>query len=171
MVDNMISISSFIAGLYIPLFHDISLLLHDTTVMFLATSILLFVVTMIFKQKRTVLPIILLSVLLSALFAHGAKMIYQVERPCTTDKIACPDTYSFPSSHAAVGFSLLLPSIGTPAFWIYFIYSIILAFSRLYLGLHTFFDVAGSFGIALIGYTIAKYIIVRMELVAHEIRI
>ncbi|MCD6227068.1 phosphatase PAP2 family protein [Candidatus Micrarchaeota archaeon] len=161
----------FFSSLYIPLFHEFSLLLHSTAGLLIITSILMFIVTIKFKQKRTVLPIILISLLLSVVFAQGAKEIYHEDRTCLSDKVACPTSPSFPSSHATVGFALLLPSIGTPAFWIYLLYAILIALSRLYLGVHSLFDIAGSLGVALIGYTIAKFIVIKLRLVAHEIRV
>lgn len=170
-VDKMDPLSLYIANLHIPVFHEISLCLHNVPGLIVITTLMIFIVTIKFKQKRTVLPLLLLTVLLSMIFVQGAKYIFHVERTCPVDKVECPKSYSFPSAHATLGFALLLPSIGTPAFWIYLLYSIILATSRIYLGIHSLFDIAGSFGVAIIGYTISKFIILRMRLIADEVRI
>ncbi|MCC7570445.1 phosphatase PAP2 family protein [Candidatus Micrarchaeota archaeon] len=165
------SLEFFIADLNIPIFHELSIFLDHPLGLLIVTSLLIFSMTVLFKQKRTVMPIVLMSLLLTSIFTVGAKFVYLDERPCISEKVECTESYSFPSAHSAIGFSLLLPSLGTPAFWFYLIYALILAFSRLYLGVHTILDVAGALGVAIIAYTISKFVILKIEMVAHEIRI
>lgn len=173
MVHNMVDIiTSFVSQMYIPLFNDIALILETNEGLVVVTVLIIFLTTYFFKQKRNVLPVLLITLLLSVVFAVGTKEIFKEPRLCDENsKVACPEGYGFPSTHAALGFALLLPAIGTPGFWVYLVFSVVLAFSRIYLGVHTLFDIVGSMGIAIVAYTISKIIITQLRLVAHEFRI
>ncbi len=96
---------------------------------------------------------LLIIVIIATVCAIGLKYIFKIPRPCE-EEIWCPSSYSFPSTHATVAFSLTMaillysPSIGLPLLLI----AILTCISRVILNLHTLPDV---FAGALLGSSIA----------------
>lgn len=70
----------------------------------------------------------------------------------------CPKDYSFPSGHSATAFAAatVLTFFDKKRKWLYYFAAILIAYSRIYLGCHYFFDV--FFG-SLIGYFLSKILL------------
>ena len=90
------------------------------------------------------------------------KKVTERERPCSTSADIIPgarllDHYSFPSGHTlhAVGFTILAVSPYSLLGWVLIPFAILVAMSRVVLGLHYPTDVAAG---ALIGATIAMVV-------------
>lgn len=117
------------------------------------------------ERRKEKIAKIMLAVLLAALLITTMKLILKVERPCTifASKIPCPEDYSFPSGHTLFAFTVMLAFLNKPVFPIYFIYAIFVAFTRIYLGVHTFEDIAGSIAFAPFVYYITDCIWIRFE--------
>ena len=120
----------------------------------------LLVPSMIFyKKNKRIVYLLWLSFIISILFAFIAKLIFLRQRP---NELVYPFlniiNYSFPSMHSTVVFSLLpilmkhMPK--QRYFWL--IFTIFVAFSRVYFGLHFLSDVV--FG-ALVGYLIGNFLL------------
>ncbi|MCX8202576.1 MAG: phosphatase PAP2 family protein [Candidatus Micrarchaeota archaeon] len=101
-------------------------------------------------KKRLFIAFIALSLAIASI--QFIKLVYPQERPCTESlgmhKIECPISSSFPSTHTASAAVLVPFTIGTAAFIPSIIYYILMAFSRVYLGVHYLVDVlvASAFG-------------------------
>jgi len=113
--------------------------------------------------------IIGISFFLSSLAVQGAKTVFRVGRPWILDPTLNPvpsaleraTGYSFPSGHTQAAAALFW-AIGTQMknkvfFAICFAIPILVAFSRMYLGVHTVLDVAVSLGITFIIVQIVAY--------------
>lgn len=106
------------------------------------------------KKLDKKLIVAFFSLLLTIASVQFVKLVYPQDRPCATDlyleKIACPSSSTFPSTHTATAATFAAFSIGTPIFIPAFIFYLIVAFSRMFLGLHYFVDVlvASAFGFA-----------------------
>ncbi len=100
-----------------------------------------------------------MALLLAFLLAAASKEYFAIPRPCATGAVIslvpCPAEFSFPSVHTAVAFALALPFIGTAAFFPLLAFAIIVAFSRLYLGVHTPYDIAGGLALAVLCFGIS----------------
>ena len=68
---------------------------------------------------------------------------------------ACPTGFSFPSGHAAVAFAAatIFAFFDKKRFWLYYILSFLIAFSRIYLGCHYLVDTLAG---AIVGIFVAK---------------
>lgn len=91
------------------------------------------------------------------------KNFFKRPRPINNQKlninnIHCPNDFSLPSSHAATAFgaATILVFFDKKRRWFYYSTAYLIAYSRIYLGCHYFFDV---FVGGLIGYFLAKIII------------
>ena len=89
--------------------------------------------------------VFLIALLLTIAVVQFIKLVYPQDRPCVseiyTDKIECPSTSSFPSTHTASAASLIMFTLGTSLFIPSFIFYLFVAFSRVYLGVHFLLDV------------------------------
>lgn len=92
------------------------------------------------------------ALLLTIASVQFIKLVYPQDRPCASDyyfdKIECPSSSSFPSTHTASSAVLVPFSIGTFLFAPFLLLYLITAFSRVYLGVHFLIDVlvASSIG-------------------------
>ncbi|MCL6089328.1 MAG: phosphatase PAP2 family protein [Candidatus Marsarchaeota archaeon] len=79
-------------------------------------------------------------------------------RPCwlgLPSLVACPSDYSMPSTHAAVAFALAFALIRRRSFPPFLLFALLVAGSRLFLGVHTLPDVAGGMAVALLAVALA----------------
>ena len=57
-----------------------------------------------------------------------------------------------PSGHSAVAFTLMIAFLGSRWFPFYWVFAILVAYSRFYVGVHTFDDIAAALVLAPIAY-------------------
>ena len=100
---------------------------------------------------------IVLALLIAGALALVAKSLIMEPRPCLSSDsmIPCPLDYSLPSGHAAIAFTLLIAFIGKRSFPFYWIFALLVAYTRFYLGVHTFDDLAAALVLAPIAYQLA----------------
>lgn len=94
---------------------------------------------------------ILFIILIAYILTEGLKNVFAVQRPCVSEivsKIPCPDDFSFPSGHVLIAASIMFAYIKKREFIVLWILTILVAFTRMYLGVHTIVDVAGSIALA-----------------------
>lgn len=111
------------------------------------------------RRKEKILKMAI-AVFVAIVLVAALKNIIKVDRPCTNipAKIECPVDYSFPSGHTIVAFTVMIAFLNKPTFIVYFTYAIFIAFTRIYLGVHTFEDVAGSIAFAPFVYYLGEII-------------
>jgi membrane-associated phospholipid phosphatase len=103
---------------------------------------------------------IILALLIAGGMALLAKNLIMEPRPCIGGEslIQCPLDYSLPSGHAAIAFTLMIAFIGKRSFPFYWIFALLVAYTRFYLGVHTFEDLAAALVLAPIAYQFADLI-------------
>jgi membrane-associated phospholipid phosphatase len=143
-------ISVAIASLNFPIVTDVSILL-DSTLFF---GVCLLALLAFFEPRNDKRLKVVRVMVLAFILAISLKEIMKVQRPCIEfpAKIPCPEDYSFPSSHAAVAFALMIAFINKPTYPFFIAFAIFIAFSRVYLGVHTVDDVLAGLVIAPIAY-------------------
>lgn len=124
---------------------------------FLALALAFFFAFPAVRKNKLRIYSFVIGVLLVTAAVVLVKQATAVARPCTGEpwlsKLGyCPFDYSFPSAHTAYAFSFLGASIGTSVFPVFFVLSVIVAFARIYSGVHTLNDVVGGMSIALAAY-------------------
>jgi dolichol kinase/membrane-associated phospholipid phosphatase len=137
----------------VPILVLIARIVSDLTLV-IAVVIPLIIVA---KNKDKKIPALYLSIACAFIITYVLKFLFKIERPDGIRKTIfmtmLPD-YSFPSSHSAVAFAPLYFIHGKVLQFGYFTFGVLVLISRIYLGMHTLFDVV--FG-ACIGYLIGIY--------------
>ncbi|MDD5337709.1 MAG: phosphatase PAP2 family protein [Candidatus ainarchaeum sp.] len=149
-------LSAAIAGIDIGWLTTIATALDNEAVMVLVTLGLV----LIAERRKTKVAKIVVAVIFAVLLTGAIKELVHTDRPCVAaaGKIECPDSHSFPSGHTLVAFTVMLAFLNKPVFPLYMLYAIFIAFTRIYLGVHSFEDVAGSVGLAPFTYYMSEIV-------------
>lgn len=134
-----------------------SIALNGPVVFFLATLLLGAVVTYFFRERKRV-PFMVASLAIALFLGYSLKLLIAKDRPCAEvpGKIDCPQDFSTPSLHSLVAFTLAVAALGNRSFAAYLAYAVFIAFSRVYLGVHTMTDVASGLALAFFACVLAE---------------
>lgn len=130
-----------------PVIRAVGMLLQDTVVY---VAILLGLM-LIGEQRDDKRKKIIFSLVLVTVLVFSIKYALALERPCVGSEW-CPDDYSFPSAHAAAAFTLMTAYLNKRSYPLYLLFALFVCFTRLNIGVHTFYDVAGALPLALLSY-------------------
>ncbi|MFH1521126.1 MAG: phosphatase PAP2 family protein [Candidatus Micrarchaeota archaeon] len=125
-------------------------LFFDSAIVYIAIILTLIVISEKRNDKRRK---IVLSLVVAFLIATTVKVMLAHERPCI-GQLECPNDYSFPSLHATIAFTLMCGFLNKKSFSFFMFFALLIAFTRLNLGVHVFQDIAGALPVALISYYI-----------------
>ncbi|MFH0971745.1 MAG: phosphatase PAP2 family protein [Candidatus Micrarchaeota archaeon] len=124
--------------------------------------ILLTFIALAFSRNRRSLIIALLVIVLAL---PALKTFYAESRPCTalsspfcTEFEFQSEKYGFPSGHAATAIILPAATLGTYALFFFLPAAFLIAFSRVYLDMHTLNQIAAGVALGLLVFFIAKLI-------------
>lgn len=107
-----------------------------------------------YRDKKFIIYFLISFLTTAFIVNFVAKNFIQRPRPMITNS-TCPSDFSFPSGHSSLSFAAaaIISAFDKKRKKLYYFVATLIAFSRIYLGCHYFFDV--FFG-AIIGYLIAK---------------
>jgi len=122
------------------------------------------------ERWRKASKLILLSVMISMVLSLTLKAVVMHPRPCapclwpySADcNPYCLADYSFPSGHAAVAFAAAAAayaSIGRKKYAVLFVLPALVGLSRIFLGVHTVWDVLGGAALGLVSADVAELIL------------
>lgn len=145
------------------------LLTHFGNATFLAPFGVVLIVALFLKKRRLESVVILLSLGVSEVVNEILKLIFARPRPVGFNLIDLPDSFSFPSGHAMIapGFYLMLALLIARWYeeksWsayvqpVVFVFVVLLAASRVYLGVHFLSDVLTGFCLSMCWYFCVRW--------------
>jgi len=147
-------ITQLISNLDIPFVFEIARIINNE--IFFAAFLLL----LIFIGEKDRRIKVLFGLLFVFLIGLTIKELTHIERPCVelNAKISCPDSLSFPSNHVILLSAVVYAFWNKRSRWLYAALLIFVAFTRLYLGVHTLLDVVGGFTLGICGYALFEFI-------------
>ncbi len=99
--------------------------------------------------------IFLQSLVLTAIAAFALKLFFHQDRPCVVMDalVACPSDFGMPSIHAALAGVFFMGSLGTRwAAFLIFPLALLIAYSRIFIGVHSPEQVIAGFSLATVAY-------------------
>ncbi|MCX8195093.1 MAG: phosphatase PAP2 family protein [Candidatus Micrarchaeota archaeon] len=140
-----------------PALISTSSFLHHPAWFFLSALALVLATSVFFKEQKR-LPFLASAVAIALLLGFSSKQFFQETRPCLVaeGKIPCPQDYSLPSMHSLVAFTIALVAVGTRSFPFYLLFALFVAFSRIYLGVHTSVEVAAGLALSFFSCVLAE---------------
>lgn len=128
------------------------------------------------EKFKWVLNLLIPAIIFSYFIVFLSKNYFKIPRPCLAE-VFCPETYSFPSGHTAVIFTfatITFLKFRKKLYLLFYILAILVALSRIFLQLHTFYDVfAGAlFGIvfSFIFFTFHKKFLKKIKFENYDLR-
>ena len=147
----MDQITEFAFSINNELLTQASLLLNNNVFF----TLLIIAIVLIAERRNPKRVKIFSALILAFLFSLALKSIFEIERPCIPLGLDyCPEDYSFPSLHATLAFTLMIAFLNKRSYWLFMIFALFVAFSRLVIAAHTFTDIVAALPVALISYYI-----------------
>jgi undecaprenyl-diphosphatase len=155
------SLSNSVFDVIMPFLTDLN---KQKVVLTLVGAILLWMLIRGNRNTRLTALLLIVTIIFSdQLSSSIVKYLFERPRPCHTLHgvhllVGCGSGFSFPSSHAVNNFAaaLIITFFFPRSFWWWFGYASLVAFSRVYVGVHYPFDV---FGGAVIGLFCASIVL------------
>ncbi len=156
VVDQMVfegfSITGSIASIKFGWLTAIGLLI-DNDIIFAALIIIIGIYLVRDLDKRIRFG---LALMVAYVAATILKNVLAVPRPCFDDAaVICPASFSLPSMHATMAFTLAFSLLDRKAFIPVLMFALFVCFTRINLGVHTFEDVAAALPIGFISILVA----------------
>ena len=133
---------------------------------------ILFFVRLYFKRKQgpenkkflwatSFIILIGIGMLACVVLSEGLEYYFKIPRPCSqATNPYCPSSYSFPSTHTTTAF-IVFPGIYSlirrkKHLWVLAL-PFLVGFSRIELGVHTFYDVLGGAFLGIFGFSVLLF--------------
>lgn len=104
----------------------------------------------------------LLALLIAYALTPVLKDFYGVSRPCAGVE-ACPEGFGFPSQHATLSFLLAAASWGEPINAVFLAFALAVGWSRVFLGVHTWDQVAAGFALGFFLVMFSETLLAHLE--------
>lgn len=118
----------------------LSYFFHEQAI--LAFGLMVLLAFFLVRRRRVLLLALILSLALTPLI----KQYYDIDRPCV-GQTDCPTDPGFPSHHATLGFVFAAATWGQPVHLLFLPLGLLMGWSRIYLGVHNFAQVAAGIAV------------------------
>lgn len=144
-------ILTFLAAYRTPLLTAILTFLTNAAT-YLPIPLLILSAFMFYKKASKKITAVWISAGLAFLLAYLIKYLTNRDRPGFIEQLAPVSGSSFPSAHASTTFAPI-PMLKSSLKWAWLTFAVLVAFSRVYLGVHYMSDVIGGI---ILGYAIGE---------------
>jgi len=117
------------------------------------------------------LQLLIVNLVATAAISMLLKRIIDIPRPYQLEPnmyTTCLPDYAYPSIHASTAFSFVFSFLGHAFFPLAYIIGLMVSLSRVYQGLHSWFDIGGGIAVAGLGYSIAEAIVVKQKKIFYR---
>jgi len=117
------------------------------------------------------LKLLIVNIVATTAISILLKKVIAIPRPCQLNPnlyATCLSDFAYPSQHASTAFSFVFPLIGHAFFPLMYIIGLLVSWSRVYQGLHSWFDIGGGIAVAGLGYSIAEAIVVKQKNIIYR---
>lgn len=131
----------------------------------MALTLLFMLAVLFYNREQRELPFLFCALAIALLLGFSFKTLLQEPRPCVEvpGKVPCPQDFSLPSLHALLAFTLAIVSLGNRSFPVFLLYALFVAFSRVYLGVHTIAQVAAGLALAFFACVLCELLFRKMK--------
>lgn len=125
---------------------------------------ILLVAGLYFLEDKSYFKLSATGLLTTSITVHLMKLVLSVKRPELVEHLVSTSTYSFPSGHSAVAWTLAVILSGKKLELRPYLYglAVLICFSRFYLGVHFLLDIVAG---AVIGGAIGKAVLSKEEFI------
>ncbi|MCJ7444924.1 MAG: phosphatase PAP2 family protein [Methanotrichaceae archaeon] len=112
------------------------------------------------------LKLLVITLVLTAVISELLKLVVNISRPCQIDPnmyFSCLPDNAYPSGHTSISFSFVYPFLGHILFPIFYVLALLIGWSRVYEGFHSWFDIGGGIAVAGLSYSIAESFVIRQK--------
>lgn len=141
------------------LFRAFALFINGEWNFFFATLAIIAILSYWKRREKSRLEHMLAIMLISFVLALALKQVLAQPRPCMLGEnslVPCPNDFGLPSLHTTVVFALVVATIGLQAFPFYFLWGVLVALSRIYLGVHSVPEVGAGIALAVFALAIVE---------------
>ncbi len=158
----MDQVSSVVIAVNNPIMDGIATTIHNDVLFVFLLAILVLAT----ERNRPKLKKIIIAAIFVAIITLVIKNMLRVERPCLNERflLLCAGSYSFPSVHTAIAFAVATAFLQKRTYPIYALFALLVAFTRIYIGVHSFFDITGGLAIGVIGYYLVDLVMEKQAL-------
>jgi phytol kinase len=112
------------------------------------------------------LKLLIITLIATALISELLKLIVDIPRPCQIDPnayIYCLPDHAYPSAHTSISFSFIFPFLGHILFPFLYCIGLLVGWSRVYEGQHSWMDIGGGISVAGLSYSIAEAFVIKQK--------
>jgi undecaprenyl-diphosphatase len=140
-----------------PLLTSLSVFVSNYRMFMVILVLLFFAIASVFRELDAT-RFLAITAAFALLISLGAKPLLAQARPCPQidSKVPCPADFGTPSGHAIIAFAFALALHERKSFPIFIAIALLVSFSRMYLGVHSFIQIAASLALAFVALASAR---------------
>jgi dolichol kinase len=117
------------------------------------------------------LRLLIVNLVASVVISILLKKLITILRPCQLNpnlySVCLPD-FAYPSQHASTAFSFIFPFLGHALFPLTYVIGLLVGWSQVYQGLHSWLDIGGGIAVAGLGYGTAEMLVIKQKNIIYR---